>query len=102
LDRVGLEWLVYGGRRVGKFAGDTVLGVLAITEVHSPVKGYGACGRARPRAGASYGRGLGHGNDGEPIGARGMHVVVRAHSAQVEHMEDRVCPCPSACLAALA
>jgi hypothetical protein len=38
----------------------------------------------------------------EPTGAHGMRGAVRACSAEVEHVEDRFCPCPSACLAALA
>jgi hypothetical protein len=38
----------------------------------------------------------------EPIRAHGMRGAVRACSAEVEHLEDRFYPCPSACLAALA
>jgi hypothetical protein len=83
-----------------------VLGVLAITGVQSPVKGYSACGRARLRDGASYKRGLRHGCGVEcvvePTGARGVCGTVRARSVEVEHVEDHFCPCTSACLAALA
>jgi hypothetical protein len=66
----------------------------------------GRAGGARPRDGASYRQGLGHGcrveRTIEPIGARGVRGTVRACSAEVKHVEDRFCPCLSACLAALA
>jgi hypothetical protein len=106
LDGVGLEWLVYGGRLIGNLAGDTRLGVLVTTGVQSSVEGYGACGRARPRDGASYRRGLEHERGVErPVestGTRGVRGAVRVRSVEVEHVEDRFCPCPSVCLAALA
>jgi hypothetical protein len=60
------------------------------------------CRRARPRDGASYKQRLGHEHAVELTGACGMRGVVKARSTEVELVEDRFCPCPSVCLAALA
>jgi hypothetical protein len=38
----------------------------------------------------------------KPTGGHGMRGAVRACSVEVEHVEDRFCPCPSTCLAAIA
>jgi hypothetical protein len=106
LDGARLEWPDYDGRHVAKLADDVALGVLGITGVQSPVKGYWACRKAKPTDAYSYRHGLGHGHwverTVEPTGARGVRSVVRVHPAEVEHVEDRFSPCLSAYLAALA
>jgi hypothetical protein len=104
LGGVGLEWSGYGGRCIGELVGCRARcpGVYR----HSIAgKRIWACGRARPRVGASYRGGFGHGcgveHAVEPTDACGVRRTVRACLGQVEHVEDGVYPSSSIRLAAL-
>jgi hypothetical protein len=104
LDGVGLEWPDYDVRRVGKLAGHCAR---CSGDYRRSVAGGTvlACGRARPRVGASYSGGFWHERGveraAESTEAHGVRGAVRARSARVEYVEDGFCPSSSVCLAAL-
>jgi hypothetical protein len=84
LDGVGLEWSIYGGRRINNLAGCRAR--CSGNYQRSVVGGrVWACGRARPRDGASYRRGFEHGRrverTAEPTGL--MACAAQSKRAQL-------------------
>jgi hypothetical protein len=94
LGGVGLERPGYDGRRVGELAGRHARGPGVYRRSVAGEKVW-ACGRARPRVGASYRGGFEHGRGvlraAEPTDAHGVRCVVSARPRQVKQFEDCIC-----------